>query len=264
MKYLRLFITPAIIILSAACEKDLKNIKLPEFNQKLVIVAFLCPSDTVTNIYVTSNRKLYGELDQYESRGDLKAIISNGTEETDLDTCSTGLVLDHDKMKIEYGKTYTIKVTSSLGLKAEASCTVPEKKDFSLAIDTTGKYPYYREKIVKVSFKDLPDDKNYYRLQILRIEGSRASELLPVEEQFISDARIDGNIITRHASAWTGFVAVRLYHTEESYYKYHKTLSIYHGGANPFAESTPVFSNITGGLGIFTSYTADLFIIRIK
>jgi hypothetical protein len=33
---------------------------------------------------------------------------------------------------------------------------------------------------------------------------------------------------------------------------------------NPFSEAKPVYSNIKGGLGIFTSYTMDSLRFRLK
>jgi len=59
-------------------------------------------------------------------------------------------------------------------------------------------------------------------------------------------------------------VKIYIYNLEKSYYLYHKSLDDYNDGANPFSEATPVYSNITGGLGIFTSYTIDSLIVKYK
>jgi hypothetical protein len=35
-------------------------------------------------------------------------------------------------------------------------------------------------------------------------------------------------------------------------------------GENPFSKATPVYSNVNGGFGIFTSYTIDSLAVRLK
>ena len=80
--------------------------------------------------------KLYGEINREEPPGLLSGSISDGENEITLDTCKTGLKLDHEKMQIQYGKTYRLRVSSEKGLSAEAECTVPERKIFNIEVDT--------------------------------------------------------------------------------------------------------------------------------
>jgi hypothetical protein len=60
------------------------------------------------------------------------------------------------------------------------------------------------------------------------------------------------------------FISVYLMNTEESYYLYHTSLNEFDRSDNPFSEAKPVYSNIKGGLGIFTSYTMDSLRFRLK
>lgn len=272
---MRSFISIILLILLffvTSCETDVTNVRLPEFDQKLVIIAFLSPSDKTTTIYVTSNRKLYGELTENEPIGTLQGTLSNGTDEVELDTCVYGFILDHNKMRIENGKTYTLKVTSTLGMQAEATCSVPAIKDLSLVADTsiTRINPISKLLELRVSFKDIPDEIDFYRLHITdNGNGYRTNEYLETEKQFISDRKIDGNTIIKQVEIplytnYDSVLKVKLYHTEESYYLYHKSMANYNGDANPFSESTPVYSNVKGGLGIFTSYSTDSLQIILK
>ena len=51
-----------LLMVMNSCERDVKNVGLPEFEQKLVLAAFISPSDTISKITVSSNQRIYGEL----------------------------------------------------------------------------------------------------------------------------------------------------------------------------------------------------------
>jgi hypothetical protein len=55
-----------------------------------------------------------------------------------------------------------------------------------------------------------------------------------------------------------------LLNTEKSYYQYHKSLHNYNDSEIPFSEPTLLYTNIEGGLGIFTSYTKKVVSMRLK
>jgi hypothetical protein len=60
------------------------------------------------------------------------------------------------------------------------------------------------------------------------------------------------------------FLNIYVLNTEKSYFLFHKSLKNYKNGENPFSEATPVYSNINGGFGVFTSYTIDSLVVRLK
>ena len=66
----------------------------------------------------------------------LPGTISDGTTELELDTTSSGLSFRSDKMPVISGKTYTLKISSSKGLYAEAVATVPQKRETMISMDT--------------------------------------------------------------------------------------------------------------------------------
>ena len=273
---------------TAACETGVNYVETPEFLQKLVITAFISPSDRISYFRVTSNRKLYGELNTEEPLGLLSGTLSDGTNEVALDTFRYGLKLNREKMQIQYGKTYKIRVTNEKGLNAEAECTVPDKKNFVMEVDTFsvirnmgpyGPYPdvTYRSLEFKVSFTDVPGEENFYRLYGKTLSYGNdwmGSDYLIFNDNYIvSDKGMDGkSIILKTEQSPRGFfstpdsmiVNIYLYNTEKSYFSYQKSLEGYEDGENPFIEASPVFSNITGGFGIFTSYTIDSLVVRLK
>lgn len=284
------------MLLSVACETDVDLVNAPVFKQRLVVTSFISPSDSVSYFRVTSNIKIYGELHTEEPLGLLSGSISDGLNEVELDTCKIGLKLNHEKMQIQYGKTYKLKVSSENGLKAEAECTVPSRKTFAIEADTFSvlkKYPdyytpypgvnYYRAMDFRVTFSDLPGEENYYRVfgkfigyyKNLNPERNfTISNYLTFNEEFISDKGRDGNSIVlrtenNHSNLFpptldSMFLKIYLYNTEKSYYLFHKSLKDYNDGENPFSEASPVFSNIFGGFGIFTSYAIDSLVVRLK
>ena len=273
---------------AVACETDVDLVKAPVSKQRLVITSFISPSDSVSYFRLTSNIKIYGELHREEPLGLLSGTISDGVNEVELDTCKVGLKLSHEKMQIQYGKTYKLKVSSGNGLKAEAECTVPARKTFTIEADTFsvikkmdpyGPFPegIYRSIEFKVSFTDIPGEENFYKIYG-KIRGygrlwQGTGYLAFNEDNVISDKGMDGKSFTFKTDQNFDyfffepdslFLNIYLFNTEKSYYQFHKSLIDYNDGENPFSEASPVFSNITGGFGIFTSYTVDSLVMRLK
>ncbi len=290
-----------ILLVSAiSCESDVDLGNEPPFMQKLIISGFISPSDSVSYFDVTTNKKIFGELNTEEEPGLLTGTISDGTTEVSLEQSSKGLKIGHDKMQILHGLTYLLKIRSSNGLSAEASCTVPFKNNFSIVADTFSlksryseydlRHPgeYYRKIELKANFTDVTGEENYYRIFGIttayftyqygnRIQKYVSSSFIPFDKEFFSDKGTDGKIFTLKTgntyNEYNTFFSqecdsmifkVYLYNTEKSYYLFHKSLADYNDGENPFTESSPVYSNINGGSGIFTSYTVDSVVIKYK
>jgi hypothetical protein len=292
---IKYFLFTVLLLLSAGCETEVNNVKLPEFKQKLVLSSFISPSDTMSYFYVSTNRKIYGELYTEEPIGKLSGFISDGSTEIALDTAVKGLKISNRDLRIKYGTTYTVRISSEKGLSAEGSCTVPEKRDFDIALDTfsvvridpmgmhsqTG--AKYRSIDFRVTVKDPPGMDNFYRVAGTTVAYSknqanqeiRVSEsYLTFDQEYNTDKGLDGKSISFSTIGGYGWffntprdstvLKIYLYHLEKSYYQYHKSLDDYDNGGNPFSEATPVFSNITGGFGVFTSYTIDSLIVKYK
>jgi len=282
------YIIPGLIfILFNSCEKEVKQVKLPPFEQKLVIASFLSPSDSLSSITVSSNMRLYGELNDYEAPGNLSGSISDGSKTVELEPSVTGLIFKKDQIKIDPGKTYHLKVMSDKGMTAEGECTVPPDHDFIIHADTFSvlhkvhEYSVWREFNIDISFRDVPGESNYYRITGTFIGYTTYSDPVRTEKtiqqlyfskNLFADNETDQSGLIRTTTGFTNttsyydsaLVKIYLLNTERSYYLYHKSLQDYNSGEDPFSEVTPVYSNITGGLGIFTSYTSDSLTYRLK
>ncbi len=283
MKYAAFSLFPVLI---AGCEKNIV-FHSPDFEQKLVIVSFLSPADTDYFVSVTSNQPLYGFVGHREDPGNITGTVDDGLIKYPLIKEGGGYHFRPGNMELVPGKTYTLKVTSDKGLTAEASATIPRLKDLLIEIDTesvvhegNGNFDDWREFKIKTEFSDDPDETNFYSVTGRFIgyktyEGFETSvykERLWFEESFLRDVRKDQNNrikletgISRSYQYYdSAFIMVYVMNTEESYYLYHKSLLEYNGSDNPFSEAKPLYSNIRGGLGIFTSYTLDSLRFRLK
>jgi hypothetical protein len=282
MKKALLFITSTIILV-LSCERDVHNIILPDYVQKLVIHSFISSYDSVSLVTVNSNKKIYGDLSETETPGVVSVTVSNGDKEVSLRRVLAGYIFTHKEMPIEEGKTYRLTVAADNGLKAEATCTVPIKRNLHLETDTLHQYEEIpdlgRYSIIRINvyLTDYPGEANYFRFatkyKMYDSNYPQLADLEPTGEQseFISDKGRDGERIffnttrvsdpSEHDSA---FLIIYALNTDKEYYTYHKSLENYSGGENPFREVSPLYSNIEGGLGIFASYVVDSLVLRLK
>jgi hypothetical protein len=267
------------ILTGYGCEKYISYVDPPAFEQKLVITSFISPSDTVSNIYVTSNQPLYFFNEQIEEPGYVTGSISDGTTEIQLDTTSSGLFFRSDQMPVISGKTYTLKVSGSKGLFAEATTTIPKQHKMMISVDTVTIIPENQLNIIG-EFTDIPDERNYYsvagRFTIFNtIDGSETNIYKGVVwfgETYLTDTdadsdnkiKLNGSVYSSYNDYDSAFLSIYLMNTEEAYYLYHTSILESEDRENPFSEVKPVYSNIIGGFGIFTSYTVDSVVYRIK
>jgi hypothetical protein len=282
MKKILLPIISAYII-ATSCERDVHNIILPDFVQKLVVHSFISSYDSASLVTVSSNQRIYGDLSVTETPGIVSVSISNGVREVNLKRVVAGYIFTHKEMPVEEGKTYSLTVTTDKGLKAEATCKVPVNRNFHLEADTTREYEEIPEAgifdmiRINVYLTDYPGEANYFRFvskyliydsmypdyHILEPSGE--------EPEFISDEGRDGQRIFFNTTRVydpveldSAFLVIYVLNTDKAYYTYHKSLDNYSGGRNPFREASPLYSNIEGGLGIFASYVVDSLVLRLK
>ncbi|MCU0461178.1 MAG: DUF4249 domain-containing protein [Bacteroidales bacterium] len=286
MKYrsIKYFLLLIFLLTGSGCEKYINYVNSPEFEQKLVVTSFISPSDTLSKVFVTSNQRLYEFHGEMEDPGVITGTISDGTTEIELKSTSSGLSFSRDKMPVISGKTYTLKVYSSKGLYAEAKATVPQKREILIKVDSVTKdmYDYMpgNELVVNIELTDYQGERNYYNIIGNYVAYSSKSISVPKNDfyfpmywfEYIDDKRaspdnkikLDAWIIPSISDSDSAFINLKILNTEDSYYLYHTSLKQFDYGDNPFSEAKPVYSNIEGGLGIFTSYTLDSLRFRLK
>jgi hypothetical protein len=279
-----LVILVVILLVFISCEKEADNIKYPVFKQKLVVYGILSPGNEKNYISVNSTINIYGPKFSIVKWGNMTATISNGTNEISLDTTIGGYVFRSSDFPVEEGKTYTLRIISDFGLSAEASCTVPFRRNLNIEIDTTMRQYYdtpntgnsYTWINLDLYFNDFKGETNYYRLLSI-INSHRSTEPkynsreTGNEFSVLSDKGHDGEKFKiTMPGYWKGalsdstFLKAYLLNTDKAYYDYQKSLENYSSGEDPFTEPSPLYTNITGGLGIFAAYTVDSLIYRLK
>jgi hypothetical protein len=265
-----------------SCEKEAGNIKYPEFKEKLVVFGYLSPGNITNYISVNSNYRLYGKLYTTDKWGNLTATISDDSHEISLDTNKFGFDFNSSDFPIMEGKSYTIKINSDFGLSAEASCTVPFKRNFDLAIDTfravnNSEY-YYSPFNADIYYTDYPGENNYYLMVCEQIcydsdsyDPINITKITGSGKEYFNDFGSDGRrlkfslgYIRDPKEVDSSFLKIYLMNIDKAYYDYRKSLDNYNDGGDPFTEPSPVYSDIVGGLGIIASYTVDSLIFRLK
>ncbi len=287
MRIINISLLCLVLISGISCEKELNNVTLPHFDGKLVVTSFISPSDSVSYITVEANQKIYGDLSIRNSTGNLTGFISDGVSEIRLDTANGKFVITPDRMKIDFGKSYSLKIQSDIGPIANSRCNIPFRQEFNLRVDTFSIYHKepdgyaWREFKAKLTFADPAETENYYRTIGTFVTYTTYphstkpyihAEYIWFEEDLLTDAfkDADGNIVNVadfNNTSWSSdsaFLNITLLNTEKSYYQYHKSLDNYNDSENPFTEPTLLYSNIEGGLGIFTSYTSEVVSLRLK
>jgi Domain of unknown function (DUF4249) len=295
-----LLVVIIIFSLIASCEKDVNNIKHPEFNLKLVISGFLSPDEKNHYISVYTNQAIYYDTTIDWNPGLIKGTLSDGSKEIQLrpifwkynltgvpDSLVRSFVFTSSELSMEEGKTYTLKVESDKGLFAEASCTVPYKKNLFPELDTvriTNTNPYDNSKYTYLQsdfyFTDIMGEDNYYAfLSELTSYNSHNFPVSPDNRNLadpkyscFNDKGIDGKrskilssqLSTNLSYYDSAFLKIYLLNTDKPYYDYHKSIEKYQSGEIPFTEASPIYSNVKGGLGIFAAYTYDSIVVRLK
>lgn len=280
-------ITLTLIILASfpSCEKEVKDVKLPPFVQKLVVASFLSPDDSISIIRVSSNSPVFGETDMFYETGSLSGTISDGISTIDLTPCPEGLCFTQKEMKVTEGRSYSLKIQSSKGLEAESYCTVPVRRNLLLEADTVKTFfegdGYNPRDIItaRIYLKDPPGEDNFFRFSCKALIFDpgyyyypEKFRLIGSENELFSDDKREGSrilvntiISDLYPKSDSAFLVFYILNTDESYYLYHKSLENYSGGSDdPFTEISPVYSNVKGGLGIFAAFAADSLVLRLK
>jgi hypothetical protein len=203
--------TAYILLFLTSCTKDVINVKLPEFEKKLVLSSFISPDLKYNEFTLGCTKSDFGKLSAPEPPGKVSVSISDGINEIRIDTT----LIDSNyyfkirirNMHFSYGKSYKIKVDNDEGLTAEASCTVPVRRAFHIEVDTTNRLSYnqwsgekYSTITAKISITDFPGEANYFRL-VFSVNGIQF--VTPVEDVVISDKGRDGEKIVLQTITFT-------------------------------------------------------------
>jgi hypothetical protein len=271
---LRLFI---MIILFNACETDLINpVKnIPENKPKLVVNSYLTTGESVINVYLTASHPILGNDTGYYSV--FKSLPEAHVWITDLvsglsDTlqylgyyndyyhffCDTSII------KLRSGRTYRLNVSTATNLKTQAECTIPYPNT-TLVVDQADTFfrldPFNNQiRILRIKYHFNKDrqDEIYYQPVICVENFWGTTPYIPGKFYFEKNA-VNKTFTDVQEIDITGSDVLYLYllTTDKSYYLYNNSLDkLQNSMDNPFAEPVYLFSNISGGFGVFAAYNS--------
>ncbi len=291
MKRYLFYITALIIpLLLSQCEKII-DINLPDRDRKIVFNGMINPDSLVT-VNLTRSLSVL-EPDSFVFLDGAKAWLSEGGEKIgDLVPVGNGNYL-LPGFYPSMGEEYRLDVEFDGLQPAYAITAVPEPVPLG-SVDTSSTIGEYGETEyqLKIRFMDPADDVNYYAL-VLYATNKRydylTGQLLdslethqvyfsltdPVSDEssvyyggktMFNDLLFNGRerLIELSFSDYSFFMAdtvwleVKLEQIEPSYFLYATSSQKYYETfRNPFSEPVQVFTNVTGGFGIFSGYASD-------
>jgi hypothetical protein len=272
-KCFKLGVLPLLLSL-LACEQDAK-LDLPEKKPELVIAAFLSPEDEV-RVKLSRTYNIYGNIPSKPE------MIQNAVVKiySDTDTATLSFNAHPDSMFYQIipgnlhiipGKNYKLYAEAPGYPAISSSCTVPDSlsKEISYTLERhlngNGDSSYR----LNIAWLDIPGRQNYYRVMaeivdtISGLSGIKQLKYLV----FFNHEEIDDNgrdgallqtgygeaILYQQSVLLHRHLVIYLVTCEPNYFSYHRSLSDY-SGIDPFTEPYNIFSNISGGKGIFSAY----------
>jgi Domain of unknown function (DUF4249) len=245
------------------------------FKPKLYLYSIISPNLKNTTVEVKRNRPITGEASNQNNTivTNAKVCIFEGKDTMWLwfDNINNIYRISSDTLSIKPNRSYQLFVSTPDGLFAQSACTVPDtliksediKPYFTSIKESFGDSTFSAQ----IAFKNLEGEQDFYDVIYQEYNYFTTMPTLNSEDSWglFQGKNNLGNTLTTKAYTYTpqylfnrtrkiGYLKVLL--TDENYYRYHQTIKDQQKAKeNPFAEDSPVFTNIKGGLGIFAAFT---------
>lgn len=266
------------IVFFCACKKE-AELAIPYTEPQLVLSAFICPQDSLLQVAVSLSNPLSSNPTStavYESMQTATVKIQEGTKTYDLlyDSKLERYVIDSFKLKISTGHTYFLSVTTADGKSAFASTTIPALNNtlnYSIVKNKNGKDNYF----IEGTWVDT--DPGYTDTYIFAVHYTSFSLITGTSTtagNFTDTIRRwagDGVVITdaegqqfrkllnfTYRASLHDTVIADLTVLSKEYIDYRNKLAKAAGAfSTPFSEPVQMYSNVTGGLGVFAGFSRD-------
>jgi hypothetical protein len=289
-----------LFISLASCEKDI-TVDLPQPDSKVVVDGYV-ESGKPIYIFLTRSQPYFAPIDPSTVNfGETGAIVtvSNGTETVTLNEAPfeidgvsiKGLYLALNLstldtlMQGEEGRTYTLNITTAGGEQVSAVTKLQPAIaldsvwfEIQTTIPDNDSLGY-----IWATLKDPDTLNNCYRWLAMRV-GKDSSFIPPFgssfEDKFVNATRFDfafnrGALFSSSAdddnNEEAGFfkkgdsVIVKFCSVDRSTYEFWRDAETQAGNnGSPFTSPAPIRSNVTGGLGLFASYSPYYYQFRLK
>ncbi|TNE81742.1 MAG: DUF4249 domain-containing protein [Bacteroidetes bacterium] len=278
------YIFVLIAVLFSACWEK-ADVPLPRQEPKMVLAAFLSPEDTF-RVYLTNTNPIQAALpDSPNFITNAMVFLSDGQDTVQLQTdpiINKAYVLPNSSFPILPGKTYYLQAKANGYPSISAKCTVPKYKLPAQGV-VTNVYRYSTggsDTLTNIwhTWIDLAGSKDYYRINNWIIDSNRVLntmndfQLSAGAGEFVSDVDQDGGKLEMRMDRFGGasiefgvdrYMVSYIMSVDENYYRYHLSIFNYSGDL-PFGFQENIYTNVSGGLGIFAAYRKDIKRVLIK
>ncbi len=264
------FVAIIIIAFALSCEKEST---ISDFDQTLVVEAFLYAGEKNVNVRLTALLPYSSEVDEFQSINDADVVLTNGDNTYPLTPLGEDgkYFYDGNDLEIKEGETYNF-ATEYYGEQITASTTVPAPptgvsiSESSIYISESLAYTNMREFMLSVPEIDLSwnyDYDDYFCVLVDNIEET------PLNIEFLTDRTTKFSFISQPVQRnelklspqsilqQYGQHSVRVFRVNEEYADLYETAEQDSRSLNEPA------TNINNGLGIFTAFNCDTVYLNI-
>lgn len=269
------------VLFFISCEKTVDNVEVPDVEPKLVAACFLeAGSDTATLKLTRSIPIFHASSGNYDDVKNAQVSISDGQNSVQLQYKNSylygdGIYFAHlGALQATEGQEFRLKITTPDGEEISSSCKVPSSPTTKIDLldydSIPNEWGYSTEYSFRFQLQDLgPDETSYYYFTVLGFWtdpfGNRYEDELYSENYGENYQKIKkGDKAIMKFQSYDSYDSLRIlaYKTDEHYYHYHHSVSIYEGD-NPFAEPVIIYSNIENGLGVFCAYQPKEYYLAV-
>ncbi len=171
------------------------------------------------------------------------------------------MYLSNEEIRLNPGENYQLDITLKDGRKMTASQTVPEPiEDFEFSIEQNEDEFGFSQNYLRYKIKINPNKKIYIGLSgFIDIEPVEEDQTFPLNfgSRFITNDNAVNGYATGRVPIWTfvdyedSYQYAIITSLTEELYRYYRSTDFDLNSITPFSEPAPIYTNITGGLGIF-------------
>ncbi len=275
------------LVVFAGCQKTVDADNLLDTEEKVLIIGFISPNDTVLRINVTKALPAIGtslptnDLETFQSKFRISDAVVTLSDEsgnfTELEYSdeNQSYLAEPASLPIITGSTYLLKVIVN-GKELNASCQIPEKID-SLTHKVVYRNDEFGNRIAEITlgFADFKNVRNFYMLggtyrSTYTFEDEEPQTIKGLlffdANRFLTDNIDDGATLSGRTEIYIGSevdvisnsVTLQVAHVEEILFQQMRArdLNIEAGDGNPFVEYSISQNNILddGAVGVFAGY----------
>ncbi len=248
---------------------------------QLVVESFICPTDDSIKVNINYTKNYYDQTNvKSQIAKDIpKATVtisnSSFTKTLKWSVKNNAFTIATKEMPLLEDISYTLRITTLNGLIVSGITKIPKKiigADFEI-IKGVIRGDSRKDKII-LKQQDEKGVKNYYEFRLALVFEDYYSGMLNQQIQLLGESLIDdesdkldnvsasfNNTVYNQSNQGQQVPNSRRYYraifikANEEYYKYIDITKKNHDASgNPFAEPVSLYTNIKGGVGVFSSY----------